>query len=258
MAKKNRKKNIWWLVLVLVILILSGYAVWMYWLSMRQQNESKFAMYPAFGIDMPLGFKIHGIDVSSYQNYIYWPSVRKMNAEDISIKFAFIKATEGLENVDKQFKRNWLQCKQAGIVRGAYHYFLATKDGIAQAKNFIATVKLEAGDLPPVLDVENLYGVSPALALQRMNDWVQTIKNAYHVQPIIYSYADFFDKYLADACKNYPIWLAHYFAEQTPQINCPWVFWQHNDGGHVNGITTKVDFNVFNGDSLSFAKMLIR
>ncbi len=36
-----------------------------------------------------------------------------------------------------------------------------------------------------------------------------------------------------------------------------WLFWQHNEEGRVNGILSKVDFNVFYGDSADFKKLLI-
>ncbi|HRI21555.1 MAG TPA: GH25 family lysozyme, partial [Panacibacter sp.] len=101
----------------------------MYWWQQQQEDKAKFAMYPGFGIQLPQGYAIHGIDVSFYQQVVYWPSVKDMKEEEIKIGFTFIKATEGLGNTDKQFKRNWLQAKQAGICRGAYHFFLATKDG---------------------------------------------------------------------------------------------------------------------------------
>lgn len=258
MAKTKKKKNIWWIALILVILLLSTYSAFMYWRNLQQEEAAKFALYPAFGIELPLGYNIHGIDVSSYQNFIYWPLVKKMQVQDVKINFAFIKATEGLSGADKQFKRNWQQCKQAGITRGAYHYFLATKDGVAQAKNFISNVKLEPGDLPPVLDVEDLYGVPAALMQQRVKDFLQVVEAAYNVKPIVYSYADFFQRNLAGSCKGYPVWVAHYFGETSPHINCEWQFWQHSDAGKVNGITSKVDFNVFRGDSLSFANLLLK
>ena len=57
------------------------------------------------------------------------------------------------------FNRNWKKIKEAGLIRGAYHYFLATKSGKAQAENFINSVTLLPGDLPPVLDIEQTYGV---------------------------------------------------------------------------------------------------
>ena len=68
-------------------------------------------------------------------------------SDQVQIGFAFIKATEGLGNEDAFFQRNWKKTKAAGLVRGAYHFFLATKSGKAQAENFINSVTLASGDL---------------------------------------------------------------------------------------------------------------
>jgi lysozyme len=214
-------------------------------------------LYPDFAIQLPLGYKIHGIDVSSYQGNIYWPAVAAMHDQDVNIRFAFIKATEGLNNVDKQFNHNWQNAKAANITRGAYHFFLATKSGRLQAQNFIKTVKLQPGDMPPVLDIEELYGVPIDSMRNRVKLWLQLIENAYNVKPIIYTNVSFYKNFLGDVFDSYPLWVAHYFVQQNPGIKNGWFFWQHNAAGKVNGIKTRVDFNVFSGDTTSFQNLLI-
>ena len=57
---------------------------------------------------------------------------------------------------------------------------------------------------------------------------------------------------------SYPLWVAHYYEHKQPRIPRGWIFWQHNDQGNVNGIISRVDFNVFSGDSLEFRNLLIR
>jgi lysozyme len=215
-------------------------------------------MYPGFGIELPVDYDIHGIDISIFQQTVYWPAIKKMQVKDVKVGFVFIKATEGLLNTDRQFKRNWQKAKEAHIPRGAYHFFLATKDGKAQANNFIKRVKLEPGDLPPVLDIEQLYGVPPALMRQRVKTWLQAVEAAYDVKPIIYSSADFYNRYLGKDFDDYPLWVAHYFEQKQPRVEREWQFWQHSSIGHMNGITSNVDFNVFNGDSAAFKEMLLK
>ncbi len=162
MRRKKRKRK-WWLIPVVIFFVLCIYIVILYWWQQRQETKAIFAIYPGFGIELPLGYRIHGIDLSLYQQYVYWPAVKKMEVQNVKIGFVFIKATEGLVNTDKQFKRNWQKAFEANIPRGAYHYFLATKDGRAQANNFIKNVNRQSGDLPPVLDIEELFGVPPQL-----------------------------------------------------------------------------------------------
>jgi lysozyme len=124
-----------------------------------------------------------------------------------------------------------------------------------QAQNFIKRVELESGDLPPVLDVEQRNGSTVSQLKAEVKKWLETIENYYGVVPIIYTNVDFYNNYLGPEFDKYPLWVAHYYEEQQPRIKRNWAFWQHNDQGNVNGITSKVDFNVFNGDSLEFKGM---
>ena len=201
---------------------------------------------------------MHGIDVSHHQDNIDWDAVKAMQVKNIRIGFAFIKATEGLGRVDNAFRRNWLNAKQAGIPRGAYHFFISSKSGKAQAENFIETINLEKGDLPPVLDIETANGASVEDLQQRVKDWLDIVQQFYKVKPIIYTNVDFYDNFLAGKFDDYPLWVAHYLVQDKPRIQRNWIFWQHNEKGHVNGIDANVDFNVFNGDSLAFRKLLLK
>jgi lysozyme len=258
--KKSRKKNKnrdRTIIIVSAIAAALAIYIFLVYSERQRENASRFALYPDFDIEIPLGYKIHGIDVSSYQGNIYWPAVAEMKDQDVQIQFAFIKATEGLFNVDKQFNRNWQKAKEAHITRGAYHYFLATKSGRIQAENFIKAVKLQPGDLPPVLDVEELYGVPADSMRNRVRVWLQTIQKEYGVKPIIYTNVSFYQNFLGSGFDDYPLWVAHYFVKKEPGINEGWFFWQHNAAGKVNGIRTRVDFNVFSGDTLSFQNLLV-
>lgn len=221
-------------------------------------NRPKFIRYPAFGIDIPINFPMHGIDVSHHQDNIDWTAVKAMQVQKIKIDFAFIKATEGLGRVDDAFRRNWFNVKQAGIPRGAYHFFISSKSGKAQAENFIETIRLEKGDLPPVLDIEQTNGASVEDLQQRVKDWLTMVEQQYKIKPIIYTNVDFYENFLVGKFDDYPLWVAHYLVQDKPRIGRNWIFWQHNEKGHVNGIDANVDFNVFNGDSADFKKLLVK
>jgi lysozyme len=256
MAKQSRKNTTWKILLfsligaVVVVLGYMGYQ----WIMAKRTH---FMNYTAFGIEIPVAYSIHGIDVSKYQDQIDWESVKDMKVGDVQMSFAFIKATEGLGNEDAYFRRNWKKSRDAGLARGAYHYFLATKSGKAQAQNFINSVELLPGDLPPVLDIEQTYGVSPDRVRERAREWLQTVQDYYHVIPLIYTNVDFYKQYLKDEFDGYPLWVAHYLQKERPSIYRDWAFWQHSEGGRINGIDTHVDFDVFNGDSTEFRKLLI-
>lgn len=253
-VKKSTAWKILLIALGLTIMVMLGFVVYGWWMERRAQ----FIRYEAFGIDIPINYSIHGIDVSRYQNIVDWESVKSMQVETIQISFSFIKATEGVRNEDVFFKRNWKKARDAGLARGAYHFFIATKSGRLQAENFIKRVKLEPGDLPPVLDVEQTYGVSGPKLRERVKEWLDVVEEYYGVKPIIYTNVDFYKQNLKDDFDEYPLWVAHYLQKHRPRIHRKWLFWQHSETGRVNGIGSTVDFNVFNGDSTKFAELLVR
>ena len=76
------------------------------------------------------GFEVHGIDVSRYQSDINWNKVANQD-----ITFAFVKASEGETISDNFFCKNWKEMKEAGIRRGAYHFFRPTTSVLTQAQN---------------------------------------------------------------------------------------------------------------------------
>jgi lysozyme len=254
-ARKKQSKAIQYIIYVTIVASVSftGFLAYLWWKS----KEMELVRYPEFGIPMPSEYEIHGIDVSKYQQLISWESVHNMQVRDIRIGFAFMKATEGAGNSDAFFKRNWKKSKEAGMVRGAYHFFIATKDGRKQAENYISKVNLQTGDLPPVLDIEQTFGVSAAQLRKEVKEWLDVIEQYYGVKPIIYTYVDFYEKNLKGYFDDYPLWVAHYLQPHQPRINREWAFWQHSESGHVNGILSRVDFDVFSGDSMAFRALLI-
>ncbi|HVX28809.1 MAG TPA: hypothetical protein VHB70_20845, partial [Parafilimonas sp.] len=77
MPKKRRKKKSDNKIYIIVISIVVTLGAFIYFAYKHNQSitAARFALYPDFAIQLPLGYKIHGIDVSSYQGNIYWPAV---------------------------------------------------------------------------------------------------------------------------------------------------------------------------------------
>jgi lysozyme len=252
----KKKSRIW----KIIVFIFSTSIIIMLMVTLYQwitEKRTSFKEYHEFGINIPVNYTVHGIDVSKYQDVVNWQLVKNMRVQDVFISFVFVKATEGLGNEDQMFSRNWKKIRDAKLIRGAYHYFIATKSGKAQAENFINSVTLLPGDLPPVLDIEQTFGVPPEKLRQRVKEWLQTIQVYYGTAPIIYTNVDFYERYLKDDFDGYLLWAAHYLQPEQPRIYRNWSFWQHNERGRVNGCYTIVDFDVFNGDSLEFRKLLL-
>ena len=256
MLSRKQKRAVRLILFIVFAVGLTAYGGWLFfqWVTYKKAKE---AIYPEFGINIPSTYSIHGIDVSKYQQTIAWEEVSKMDVRDVKLGFAFIKATEGIGIDDPQFGRNWKKAKEAGIIRGAYHFFIGSKDGRMQAEHFIENVELHPGDLPPVLDVEQLNGASATALKKEMKKWLDIVEDYYHIQPIIYTNPEFYARYLGNDFDDYPLWVAHYYQPDQPRIGRDWLFWQHSDEGHVNGILSKVDFNVFSGDSMAFRTLLL-
>ena len=191
--------------------------------------------------------KIYGIDVSQYQGDIEWDSVHTINNE-IAIDYIFLRATMGEKAKDSKFAENWKEVKKKNKLRGAYHYFRPNENSIKQAINFINTVKLEPGDLPPVLDIEEMPRSQSMDSLKSgLKRWLVRIEKHYNVKPVLYSgdkyFADFLEKEFAD----YTLWIANYnFWVEKPKKH--WNFWQFSERGSVKGIKGSVDLNLYNGD----------
>lgn len=252
MGRSRKKTKLKFMLLLFSgILVASGYY---FYINNFDYNR---IYYRDFGIYLPSGYTIHGIDVSHYQRRINWKMVKAMKKNNVSVKFAFIKATESDNRTDGCFSRNWSECKENGITRGAYHFFNPSENSSEQARLFTRTVKLVKGDLPPVLDVEKTKEVSDKELRKKVAIWLKIVEQFYGVKPIIYTYADFYEDHLDGSFNDYPLWIAHYTGNRNPRISRNWHFWQHHETGRVNGIRGYVDFNVFNGDSSSFQHLLV-
>jgi lysozyme len=242
----------------LLFAIISTSFTYSYYYSSEIGKEVSAITYNEFGIEIPGSFAIHGIDVSKYQQEVQWKAVKEMKVNDVQLGFAFIKATQGTDRTDPVYDLNWKQAKDASIARGAYHFYNPKQSGKSQAKHFIKTVSLEKGDLPPVLDIEVIQGVSTKKLRKELKIWLKEVEDHYNIKPIIYSNAAFYEKYLGEEFDAYPLWVAHYKETVQPRIKRNWAFWQHSDEGRVDGIAAAVDFNVFNGDSTAFNALLLK
>jgi len=220
--------------------------------------DTKGTYHPSFGIQIPNGYTVHGIDVSRHQLRINWQKVAKMESKGKKIRFCFIKATQGNYKTDPYFERNWIRSGNAGLIRGAYHYFDPRIKGDVQAAYFLKKYQVGAGDLPPVLDVEETGNIRAEIIRREVKKWLDQVEKQTGVRPLIYTHTKFYRSILGELFDEYPFWVAHYHRGDEPRIFRDWHFWQHSESGYVNGIRGKVDFNVFFGDSLALERFRIK
>lgn len=210
-----------------------------------------------YGVCLPYGYKVHGFDISHHQENINWAALSQTQRAPFPVRFVFIKASEGGDFNDSAFQKNFEMARKHGFIRGAYHFYNPKTDALRQADFFIRTVKLEPGDLPPVLDIEK-RGKDIDKLRADLKIWLDRIESYYRVKPILYTSYKFKTRYLNDSVFNsYPYWIAHYYVDSV-EYRGEWRFWQHTDAGTLPGIRKQVDLNVFNGTIEELEGMTVR
>lgn len=211
----------------------------------------------AYGVCLPYGYNVHGIDVSHHQGDIGWEELSRAQFAPYPVRFVFIKATEGGDFKDKAFDTNFSETRKHRFIRGVYHFYNPNTDPVKQADFFIQNVELQPGDLPPVLDIEKKSRNMDKLR-KDLHVWLDRIEEHYKVKPILYTSYKFKEKYLNDSLfSSYPYWIAHYYVDSV-KYEGEWKFWQHTDVGTLPGIDEKVDLNVFNGNVTELLEMTIQ
>ena len=202
-----------------------------------------------FGKRAPKHYQVHGVDVSRWQGDIDWMKLRTQGAN-----FAFIKATDGGDHLDPMFQKNWRRAKEAGIKRGAYHFFYWCRVASSQAEWFIRNVPKDPDALPPVIDAE--YNgessckkrLSRAKYVEKIKVFAEMLERHYGKRPIIYTAPDFYEDNLSGELTEYPFWLRSVAAHPSKRYpNRRWTFWQYSGSGLSHGVSGKIDLNVFAG-----------
>jgi lysozyme len=184
---------------------------------------------------------VEGMDTSDYQ-FTDWDQVARENPNR---KFAFVRLSAGLVRVDTRFSLDWPATKRVGLIRGVYQYFKPSQSAVAQADLVVRRLGeqggLEAGDLPPVIDIETTNNMPPETVSCRIKIWLARVERETKRRPIIYSSMQYKDL-LGTELGRYPLWIARYV--KTPSVTCPqlpdawqkWTFWQHTDSARISGV----------------------
>lgn len=261
--KKGRKSSylmpdwLHWLITGVLIVVVSVVAYYLflrpYFYRWRPCQGTK-----EYGVCLPSGFLCYGIDVSHHQGRINWNQVATSSqANGYPIRFVIMKATESSSFTDPEYLDNIRQARAAGFVCGVYHFYDPGVSPDKQAEHYINTVKLQKGDLVPVVDVERT-GRSSADLQRDLLAFIKALETHYGAKPIIYASAKFRKRHLSNqAFDSYPFWVAHYYVVR-PETSKPWMIWQFTDHSSVYGIGGYTDFNVFRGTEADFNKLRIQ
>ncbi len=202
-----------------------------------------------------------GIDVSKHQqDVIDWVKVKASGVE-----FVISRASVGkVKDID--FPSFWPGAKQAGLLRGAYHYFMAGS-GQEQADVFLGQLGADRGELPCALDLEE-KNIDYAAYMTQAKIWLDVVETATGRRPLLYvgpaAWKDFYAKH-APWASGYQLWIGNpplsggavpQWANLinktfTPEVPATWGgnwrFWQYAWQGVVPGAGAPIDLDVFNG-----------
>jgi lysozyme len=186
-----------------------------------------------------------GPDVSEHQGAVDWPAVARAGAS-----FAWCKATEGLTFVDHRFRRNWPAIREAGLVRGAYHFARPQHSAAAEAEHFVSVVRDAGFDQRDhlCLDLEAGDGALGAWAA-RFLDRVAEMTGLAPSHLWLYSGAYFYrDHGLSAVPAKYRRWIASYGAKPIVAYE----MWQHTSSGACAGIAGRCDLSWGPADMVTF------
>ena len=242
-VNNHKRKSILLPFLLLVAALLIILVLWFEGIIIPNAISTKF--YP-----------IKGIDVSSYQGEIEWDELQNQD-----IRFAFIKATEGSNFVDKYFVENWREVENTRLRIGAYHFFSFDSAGTTQAQNFIKTVPITKKALPPVIDVE-FYGDKEkdppkrSKVQEELQTMVRMLEEHYGKSVILYTTKEAYNLYIKNSFTQCDIWIRDVFTKPKLSDKRSWTFWQYTDREKLEGYSGDekfIDVNVFYGDEEEFA-----
>ncbi|MFI6843098.1 lysozyme [Kitasatospora sp. NBC_00085] len=193
-----------------------------------------------------------GMDVSSRQGNPDWSQAAANGA-----RFAYVKATEGTTYTNPYFGRQYGDSRNAGFIRGAYHFALPDhSSGSAQADWFVdhgGGWSADGSTLPPALDIEynpygaTCYGLSQGDMVSWIREFSDTVQSRTGRYPTIYTTTNWWTQCTGNdggfGATN-PLWIARY-APTVGTLPNGWLyqtFWQYASSGTFPG-----DQDSFNG-----------
>lgn len=191
--------------------------------------------------------RTRGIDVSKFQGNINWTKV----AKDSTVKFVYIKASEGTSIQDPYYKSNLTNARKAGLLAGSYHLYSSKTTATQQFANFKKRVKKSEQDLIPVLDIEGHH--VNRLNMKRVDKLLELMEAEYGVKPMIYTSEKLYRTHLrGKKYSKYHIFIANYRGYPRARFT----LWQYTETGHISGVNGYVDISKFNRNhNLSEIKM---
>ncbi|PWI19226.1 hydrolase [Streptomyces sp. Act143] len=220
-------------------------------------SGTALAEFPAAAAGKPRGH-----DVSSHQKNVDWRRAKHKGA-----RFVYIKATEGRNYRNPYFDQQYSGSRDAGLIRGAYHFALPDKSsGKAQARYFVRNGGGWSADgwtMPPALDIEynpydskhKCYGLKKARMVSWIKSFSKEVKRLTGRRPVIYTTTHWWNTCTGGSAAfaaDHALWVARYNTADAGSLPHGWGFWtiwQYDNGGSLPG-----DQNLFNGSMAQLRK----
>lgn len=181
---------------------------------------------------------VHGIDLSHYQGEVFWETV----GQNTNMTYVYLKATEGGDNIDSRYERNIDLAHRYGLKVGSYHFFRPKTPLVLQLKNFKTQCLPGEQDLIPMLDVETTGGLPVEQFCDSLMCFLSMLEQTYHQKPLIYTFRNFYNKYLQHRIDDYQLMIAMY-ADDQPVLEDErdFIAWQYTAKGRIVGVSGDVD-----------------
>lgn len=187
--------------------------------------------------------KRKGIDVSRWQGVINFKMVKNSG-----IDFAIIKAGGSDDGfyTDRNFVKNYVNAKAAGLLVGAYYIvganFKKAADGEQEAQLFLKMLHGKTFEMPVFIDLELTSPDTKKGTTEAVIKFCKCMESAgYYIGIYSSDVSGFMDRLDDSKLKPFDHWVARYGA--GPKNVSDYGMWQYSSKGRVSGISGNVDLN---------------
>ena len=187
---------------------------------------------------------VHGIDLSHYQGEVFWETV----GENTKMAYVYLKATEGGDRIDERYENNIILAHKNGLKVGSYHFYRPKTEQVKQLENFMTQCRPGEQDLIPMIDIETKGGLSTEAFCDSLMKFLDLVEKAYKQKPLLYTYTNFYNKWLVGKIPQYPLMIAQYKDEEPVLADDKeYIIWQYTCKGRIVGVKGYVDKSRFMG-----------
>lgn len=187
---------------------------------------------------------VHGIDLSHYQGEVFWDAI----GNNTKMAYVYLKATEGGDRIDHRYERNIELAHNHGLKVGSYHFYRPKTEQARQLENFLKQCRPEEQDLIPMIDIESAGGLCTEDFCDSLFSFLHLVEEAYGQKPLLYTYTNFYNKFLCGKLSDYQLMIAQY-TDRMPVLydDKEFIMWQYTCKGLIDGVGGYIDKSRFVG-----------